>query len=113
MLSHVTGRVGHCDLHMMSPSVTGSRRRRAWIAFYPTPFIFLFLTTFIYPSLQLSSRRSLSELSAANVAALVASRDPIPSVDVTDPNSHLSRILIPRARNYPHGPVGIEYLYIY
>lgn len=86
----------------MSANGTHSRqRKRAWIFFIPTISIYLLLVSLIYPSHQLSSRRSLSELSATNLAALVASRDPLPSVNVTDPNSHLSRILIPRARNQP------------
>jgi hypothetical protein len=79
-------------------SANGARSRhgqRARIFFY------FLLVLFVSPSHQISSRRSLPELSTANVAALVASRDPVPSVDFTDPNSHLSQILIPRARNQP------------
>ncbi|KAF8484342.1 hypothetical protein JB92DRAFT_2799712 [Gautieria morchelliformis] len=76
----------------MSANGTRSRhRQRARI------FLYFLLVSFVSLSHQISSRRSLSELSAANVAALVASRDPVPGVDFTDPRSHLSQILIPRA----------------
>jgi len=47
-----------------------------------------------------SSRRSLTELPTAYLASLVSLRDPAVSLDWNDAFSHLSKILIPRAREH-------------
>jgi hypothetical protein len=40
--------------------------------------------------------RSFRELSTEEVSSLVTAKDPLKDLDPNDPNSHLSRILIPR-----------------
>lgn len=52
------------------------------------------------PSYQVGSQlgeRDLPNLNAAQISALVAFPDPVRSVDPSNPDSHLSKILIPRA----------------
>ena len=40
--------------------------------------------------------RSFRELSAEEISSLVKTKDPLKNLDTNDPNSHLSKILIPR-----------------
>lgn len=52
------------------------------------------------PSYQVGSHlgeRDLPILDAAQISALVAFPDPVRSIDPSNPDSHLSKILIPRA----------------
>ncbi|KAH7908762.1 hypothetical protein BJ138DRAFT_1136942 [Hygrophoropsis aurantiaca] len=42
-------------------------------------------------------QRSLPQLTATEILSLASSSDPVKNIDTHDPNSHLSRILIPRA----------------
>jgi len=44
--------------------------------------------------------RSFRELSTEEVSSLVSAKDPLKDLDPSDPNSHLSRILIPRPGEY-------------
>lgn len=50
-------------------------------------------------SLQASmlGKRNLSQLSLEQISILVSTSDPLQNMDPSNPNSHLSRILIPRA----------------
>jgi hypothetical protein len=62
----------------------------------------LVLLTFslVWPSLQKSTlgERKLQELSVGSISTLVSSPDPVTNIDLDNPNSHLNKILIPRAR---------------
>jgi glutaminyl-peptide cyclotransferase len=40
--------------------------------------------------------RSFRELSSEEISSLLKAKDPVTSLDPNDPNSHLSKILIPR-----------------
>ncbi|KAH7923475.1 hypothetical protein BV22DRAFT_1106074 [Leucogyrophana mollusca] len=42
-------------------------------------------------------QRDLSQLSASQILSLASSSDPVKNIDTRNPNSHLSKILIPRA----------------
>jgi len=53
------------------------------------------------------NRRTLSTLSTAELHSLAALKDLGASVDTSNPNSHLSRILIPRARKHNHHIIAI------
>lgn len=61
----------------------------------------LWLLFLVFPmSLGSSSkleRRELPSLSPTDVTKLVTARDPLNNLDPSNPNSHLSKILIPRA----------------
>jgi glutaminyl-peptide cyclotransferase len=78
---------------------TTRRRRRSWQPRLPS---LLSLTLFMYLILQslASERRTLVELQTSDMAHLATSRNPLKNLDPSDPNSHLSKILIPRAREY-------------
>jgi hypothetical protein len=61
--------------------------------------LFIALFTLIDPSCGSSlGERDLSKLSTSQIWSLVTSHDPLKNVDPSDPKSHLSKILIPRAR---------------
>ncbi|KAH9945817.1 RNA dependent RNA polymerase-domain-containing protein [Epithele typhae] len=54
--------------------------------------------------------RDFTALSSKAIASLVASPDPIRNVDPHDPNSHLSRILIPRAPDTVNNTAVKQYI---
>jgi hypothetical protein len=62
------------------------------------------LFTFPSYSAQASTlgKRTLAQLSSDEILALVSSPDPLKNLDPSDPSSHLSKILIPRARTSGH-----------
>jgi hypothetical protein len=54
----------------------------------------------LFPSCSLQGstlgERDLSALSSAQISTLVSSPDPVRNINLANPNSHLSKILIPR-----------------
>ncbi|KAF8590047.1 hypothetical protein K439DRAFT_1331249 [Ramaria rubella] len=76
----------------------------------PTFSLYLLIISFICSSYQILLRRTLTELPTAYLAALVAIRDPAPSVDFSNSNSHLSKILIPRASGTENNTLVKDYL---
>lgn len=61
-------------------------------------FSVLALLSWITQSSQLSrlGQRDLTQLSTEQIVALANSADPVKNIDTRNPNSHLSRLLIPR-----------------
>lgn len=77
------------------------RTRPSWSACGTVSFS-LFLVIFINLHLswgaQKLGERALQELSPAQISSLVSKPDPTRNLNPNDPNSHLSKILIPRPR---------------
>lgn len=65
------------------------------------PLISLFLVLLLVPGTHQTSalgERTFHSLSEDDISMLVSTPDPTKSVDLSDSNSHLSKILIPRSR---------------
>lgn len=62
-------------------------------------FLFLVICSFTILSVQCESldRRSLQPLSSEDISKLLTIQDPVKNLDPSNPQSHLSKILIPRA----------------
>ncbi|KAI9459960.1 hypothetical protein HD554DRAFT_2224192 [Boletus coccyginus] len=71
--------------------------------FRPFHFIVFALLSWVTPPSQFSrlGQRDLTQLSTEQIVALANSVDPVKNIDTRNPDSHLSRLLIPR-------PVGSE-----
>lgn len=66
-----------------------------------TPTLFILLLGLLACQAGKLGQREFVQLPAADIASLVANPDPTKNLDHTDPHSHLSKILIPRARPFP------------
>ncbi|KAJ8522367.1 hypothetical protein ONZ45_g1019 [Pleurotus djamor] len=55
-------------------------------------------------------RRSLTKLPANEITTLLSSPDPLKQLDPNDPNSHLSKILIPRVSDTANNTLVREYI---
>lgn len=77
---------------------------------------FLQLCTIVLGCLLLGSdasrlgKRELLELSSESIASLVAFPDPVRNIDPSNPTSHLSRILIPRAPDTENNTIVKDYI---
>jgi len=82
----------------MLPVAMSCPTRRSW-----TLSLFLFLLLPVLTIQRSLDKRTLTPLSVKGITSLISSPDPIKSVDPSKPNSHLSKILIPRVCMYiPH-----------
>lgn len=69
---------------------------RRWQPYLPLFIIFLALPSFLRAATL--DRRELSPLSTDDMMRLISARDPLKNLNPSNPVSHLSKILIPRAR---------------
>ncbi|KAJ3480232.1 hypothetical protein NLI96_g8496 [Meripilus lineatus] len=74
--------------------------------------LWVYFLCFPWISLQASTlgRRDLTKLSSGAIASLIAHPDPIRNVDPKNPNSHLSKILIPRPPDTANNTLVKDYL---
>jgi len=77
-----------------------------------TPWILLALLCLVHYSVQeaILGERALKPLAEDSLAKLLTTPDPIKAVDLSDPKSHLSRILIPRAPDTANNTLVRNYL---
>ena len=70
------------------------------------------LVSFPAPSHQASrlGKREFKHLSQSDIASLIAHPDPVQNIDPHNPNSHLSKILIPRAPETANNTLVREYI---
>ena len=95
----------------MSDCTLHPRRRLPWPARGFCQLTLLCLTLFSLSSHAFKlGTRDFTELSSKAIAALVASPDPVRNVDPHDPNSHLSKILIPRPPDTENNTMVREYI---
>ena len=77
------------------PSSAATKRAMRFVRWF-TPGWVLFITVLVNARRPPPLPRSFLELSSEEISSLVKVKDPLKNLDPHDPNSHLSKILIPR-----------------